>query len=297
MEITSIHQFLPVFAKYDAIGKTVSQIKKTLENLGYNSEIFVEKPIPETSKTSKIFTEYEEKKSDLIIYHHSIGSSLSSFMQKITSPKIMFYHNITHPSFFEPYDSTIATQLFEGLEQTKNLSNSFSFSMAASKYNKSNLNQLGYTNIFDAQYFINLNRFDTLEPKKEILEKFKNTTNIIFVGRRVPNKKVEDVIKVFAYYKVINPNSKLFLLGGSWSIEKYVNELNDLRIKLGLDSDDIITIDSLTDVELKSYFQIADLFLCMSEHEGFCIPLVESMYFDVPIVAYNSTAVPDTLGG
>ena len=168
--------------------------------------------------------------------------------------------------------------------------------MAASNYNKFHLSQYGYQYILDAQYFINLERFDAMKPKKEILEKFSTSKNIIFVGRRVPNKKIEDILKVFAYYKILNPNSKLFLLGGSWSIKKYVQELNELESKLSFDKDDVIIINTLTDKELQSYYKIADIFLCMSEHEGFCIPLVESMYFDVPIVAYNSTAVPDTLG-
>ena len=296
MTFKSIHQFLPVFAKYDAIGKTVYEIRNFLRNKGYESEIFVEKPISETSKLTKLYTEYKSTNMDLLIYHHSIGSSLASFMEKIKNPKIMFYHNITPPHFFEPYDKEIPPELFQGIEQTKELAKSFKFAMAASGYNRYDLHRYGYECVLDAQYFIDLERFDSMKLDDNIKQKYQNTTNILFVGRRVPNKKVEDLLKIFAYYKLLNPKSKLFLLGGSWSVEKYVKKIYDLRLKLNLDKDDVIILDILSDDELQSYFKIADIFLCMSEHEGFCIPLVESMYFHKPIIAYNSTAIPDTLG-
>ena len=296
MPIKAIHQFTPVFVKHDAIGNTLFQMRKLFYEWGYESEIFVETQVEQTSDITKKYTYYTPDENDLIIYHHSIGSALAAFMEKITTPKILFYHNITPPSFFESYDQIITSQLFQGVEQTKRLAKSIPYAMAASNYNKFHLSQYGYQYILDAQYFINLERFDAMKPKKEILEKFSTSKNIIFVGRRVPNKKIEDILKVFAYYKILNPNSKLFLLGGSWSIKKYVQELNELESKLSFDKDDVIIINTLTDKELQSYYKIADIFLCMSEHEGFCIPLVESMYFDIPIVAYNSTAVPDTLG-
>lgn len=297
MKFKAIHQFLPVFAKYDAIGKTVLEIRNFLIKNGYESEIFVEKSIPQTSKTTTVYTEYKPQDDHLLIYHHSIGSSLATFMEKIKIKKIMFYHNITPTHFFEPYDKAISSELFQGIEQTKLLAKSFKFAMASSGYNRYDLHRYGYQHVLDAQYFIDLERFDSMKLDDKIAEQYKNTTNIIFVGRRVPNKKAEDLLKIFTYYKKLNPNSKLFLLGGSWSVEKYVNKLQDLQSKLHLNKDDVIIIDTLSDDELQSYYKIADVFLCMSEHEGFCIPLVESMYFQKPIIAYNSTAIPDTLGG
>jgi len=297
MTFKTIHQFLPVFAKYDAIGKTVSEIQNFLIKQGYESKIFVEKPIPQTSQTTTIYTEYKPQDTDLLIYHHSIGSSLAAYMEKINIPKIMFYHNITPPRFFENYDKSIASELFHGIEQTKQLAKSFKFAMAASGYNKYDLHRYGYRYVLDAQYFIDLERFDSMQLDDRIAQLYKNSTNILFVGRRVPNKKAEDLLKVFAYYKLLNPKSKLFLLGGSWSIEKYINKLQDLQSKLHLNKDDVIILDILSDEELQSYYKIADVFLCMSEHEGFCIPIVESMYFQKPIIAYNSSAIPDTLGG
>jgi len=296
LELKSIHQFLPVLAWNDAIGRTVLETKKVVKEWGYDSEIYVEKPIEQTCKITKRFTDYKPKKTDLIIYHHSIGSSLSKFTSKLNIPKILFYHNITYPEFFEPYNKTISAELYAGRQQTKELANYFEFAMAGSGYNKYDLHSCGFKNVLDMQYFLDLERFHSVESKKEIINRYSDTTNILFVGRKSPNKKIEDILKTFAYYKILNSKSKLFILGGSWSVENYAEELQQLQNDLHIKNGDVISINTLSDTELASYYKIADFFLCMSEHEGFCIPLVESMYFGVPIIAYNSSAVPDTLG-
>ena len=293
--VSAIHQFLPVLARHDAIGETVLEMQRILRGWGFESEIFVEKPIEQTSKISKKFTEYQQKKSDMIIYHHSISSELSDFTSSLKVPKVLFYHNITQPHFFERYDKAVASECFLGRKQLSTLAASFKYAMAVSEYTKNELHSLNFKTVLPMQYFINLERFDGVKPKAEITEKYKDGTNVIFVGRRSPNKKIEDILKTFAYFKIFNPKSHLFILGGSWAVESYERELEGLASLLRLK--DYTFINTLTDEELASYYRIADVFLCMSEHEGFCIPLVEAMYFEVPIVSFNSTAVPDTLGG
>jgi len=94
LKIKSIHQFLPVLARHDAIGETVLEMNRIIKEWGYDSEIYVEKPIDQTSKLTKNFTDYEPQETDLIIYHHSIGSALAKFTSKLNIPKILFYHNI-----------------------------------------------------------------------------------------------------------------------------------------------------------------------------------------------------------
>ena len=296
MKIKCIHQFTPVLSKYDAIGKTILELQKVIIDLGYDSKIIVEKPIDQTSKITTKYTDYEPQITDLLLYHHSIGSDLVDFVCNQKNPKMLCYHNITRPHFFEKYDVTISNELQEGISQLDKLSNYFNYVMAASEFTKHELLMRGFKEILPFQYFLNLERFDNFTPDKNIIEKYSNTTNILFVGRKVPNKKIDDLIKIFAYYKILNPNSKLFVLGGSWSVEKYIDELEELKQLLRINPDDIVSIDLLSDEELASYYKIADVFLCMSEHEGFCIPLLEAMKFGVPIIAYNSTSVPNTLG-
>jgi glycosyltransferase involved in cell wall biosynthesis len=121
-----------------------------------------------------------------------------------------------------------------------------------------------------------------------------NNVNIIFVGRITPNKRQDDTIKAFYYYhKYINPNSKLYIIGRE-HVVRYVQELKAMVGMLGL-QDSIIFTGSVSDKDIASYYKAANLFLSMSEHEGFCVPLLEAMNFDVPIMAYKSTGVPYTM--
>src|SRR5690348_2218632 len=113
-KITSIHQFTPVLAKHDAIGKTVLEIQKLLRSWGFESEIYVETSIDETSKITHKYEDYKQKKSDLVIYHHSIGSKLADFTSKLNVTKVLCYHNITPSHFFENYNKDIAVQLNHG---------------------------------------------------------------------------------------------------------------------------------------------------------------------------------------
>ena len=116
----------------------------------------------------------------------------------------------------------------------------------------------------------------------------------MFLGRIAPNKKHEDIIAAFSCYKKnYDINARLFLIGSSEGMEAYRDQLNEYIDMLGVN--DVIFTGKVPFDEILSYFKIADVFLCMSEHEGFCVPLVESMFFDVPIVAYASSAVPETL--
>ena len=135
------------------------------------------------------------------------------------------------------------------------------------------------------------------EPDRRVLRRYKGDgkTNLLFVGRIAPNKKQENVIRAFYFYhKYYSPDSRLFLVG-SWSgMESYYERLCDYVKALGI-AEHVVFTGHIRFDEILAYYHLADVFLCMSEHEGFCVPLVEAMYFHVPIVAYSCAAVPDTL--
>ena len=133
---------------------------------------------------------------------------------------------------------------------------------------------------------------------KRIISKYQDgKKNILFVGRCAPNKKIEDLISAFyVYKKTVDPNSRLILAGSPNGCERYFYMLKDYIVKLDIENSVVLT-GSIPQNELNAYYQIADLFLCISEHEGFCIPLIEAMYKQIPILAYAETAVPETLDG
>ena len=121
-------------------------------------------------------------------------------------------------------------------------------------------------------------------------------TKIVFTGRVAPNKKHEDLIATFSYYKkYINPKSRLLLVGRYDFFPEYYRRLQKYVEQLGVE--DVIFTGQVKFPDILAYYKVADVFLCLSEHEGFCVPLVESMMFDVPVIAYDSCAVGETLGG
>ena len=121
-------------------------------------------------------------------------------------------------------------------------------------------------------------------------------TNVLFVGRMIPNKRIENVIRSFhAYQQRFNPRSRLLLVGSHGGFEKYLTMLHQLVATLGVS--DVHFSGHVSNEELTAYYEAADVFLCASEHEGFCVPLVEAMAADVPVLAYAAGAVPETLGG
>jgi glycosyltransferase involved in cell wall biosynthesis len=121
-------------------------------------------------------------------------------------------------------------------------------------------------------------------------------TNILFVGRIIANKKIDDLIRWFhAYHTVCNPRSRLLLVGAYRGYERYLASLHQLAATLG--AGDVHFIGHVSDEELVAFYDVADLFLCASEHEGFCVPIVEAFYKQIPVVAFAATAVPATMDG
>lgn len=296
----SIHQWLPGFISGDAISNYAVGLQKIIRGWGYQSEIFsparhVGPRVRGLCKDWETYPGYSNSQNT-VIYHFSIGSPLSERFKSIPDKKIIIYHNITPAKYFESINAEKAFVLRQGREELKTLCSTPQLALADSEYNRLELEEWGYKNTGVIPPLLD---FDGLgsKPSKKILNQFKgNWVNIIFVGRITPNKKIEDIIKVFHYYKnTINPRSRLFIVGTFVGMEKYFSYLKALALELNLTN--TIFTGHVTTQELVAYYKLSNLFLCMSEHEGFCIPLVESMYFGIPIIAYSEAAVPYTLGG
>jgi glycosyltransferase involved in cell wall biosynthesis len=235
-------------------------------------------------------------KDDVLLLHHAISNDFCYKVPSLKCKKILIYHNITPPDFFDGLDEGLKNATAKGLVQTRYLHDKVDGCIADSEFNKKNLENMGYKcPIYVCPILVNFEDY-AKEPDQKIIEKFDDEyVNIIFVGRISPNKKQEDIIRTFALYKkYYNAKSRLFLVG-STGLARYAGQLRDYAEVLGLD--DVYITGSVTFADVLAYYRIADVFLCMSEHEGFCVPLLEAMYFDVPIIAYSSSAIPWTLGG
>ncbi len=292
-----VHQILPALSYGDAVSNDALEIQKFLSERGYSSKIFAKYVHPKVSKFASKLSSYRGSPQNIVFYHFSLaGGDVTEYVKQLPDKKVLIYHNITPPEFFDDYDDELRYCCKQGVDELKNLKNHFQLAIGDSEYNRQCLEQFGYLNTGVIPILIDTDSWSKDGGSYVLERSYENCTiNILFVGRVAPNKKHEDVIKIFYYYhRCINPNSKLYLVG-SEQIPRYLSSLEELIAKLGL-SDAVIFTGMVSEAELLQYYQMAHIFLCMSEHEGFCVPLLEAMHFRIPIIAYNSTGVSDTLG-
>lgn len=283
----------------DAVGNDVRAIARALNEAGYATGIFTLAIHPKIKDEGvyliNMLPELNEK--DLIIYHYATADELSDIIKKAPCKVVLRYHNVTPPAFFHGYDEGAEKVTREGLEEIADLKDDIDYGIVVSDYNKKDLTDMGYQcPIAVAPILIPFKDYEQ-EPDEDVVSRYSDgRTNIVFVGRIVPNKKFEDVIACFAAYKEkYDPTARLFLVGNYQETDLYYQYLQDVIKKCG--AEDVIFPGHIAFNAILAYYKIADLFLCMSEHEGFCVPLVEAMFFGTPIVAYASTAIPGTLGG
>jgi glycosyltransferase involved in cell wall biosynthesis len=296
-----LFQFVSKLNSGDAIGNDVMALKNVIEGIGYETGIFVDNINTECGKKNAfLYTQIPPlDKYDIVMYHPDGSLRLGHFFSKLNCRKILIYHNITPPKYFLDYDLNIYNGINQNLEEIKYLANKVNYCFAVSEFNKKDLEQYGYKCKIDVlPILIPMNEYLSTIPSGKILKKYvAKHTNILFTGRIAPNKKIENIIAVFYnYQRYIEKDAKLFLVG-SYSVEnKYYRKLkqyiNDLNITNGVVFTGHIPFD-----EILAYYVLSDIYLCLSEHEGFCVPLVEAMIFDKPIIAYDAAAIKETLGG
>lgn len=294
-----VFQLLPTISMGDAVSNDTIAIAKVLRDMGYQTGIYAENIDPRLpSGTAKSVTKLPRlQASDTVLYHMSTGSELNKAIPQYPCRKGMIYHNITPSHFFQPYNAQLTKLLDAGLKDVLSLAPYIDFCLADSAFNRQNLLDMGYTCPISVRPILIPFSDYAKKPNAEIIQRYGNDdyTNFIFVGRIAPNKKQEDVIRTFScYQRFCNPKSRLFLVGAWSGAESYYRRL--CRYTAALQVENVVFTGHIPFADILAYYHVADLFLCMSEHEGFCVPLVEAMYFGVPILAYDACAIPDTLG-
>ena len=295
-----IIQMLPSMLYGDAVGNDAIALHDVLKKNNYDTGIYAQDIDPRLPKklVSSMDSVPKLKKEDVIIWHMAIGTELNEYVLTLPGRKIMIYHNITPAIFFEQYSIQSSQLCMAGEEQLRKICNSFDCCLADSEYNKRDLIERGgcKKKIDVLPILIPFSDYEK-KPNEKVIQKYGDDgyTNILFTGRIAPNKKQEDVIRVFyMYHKYYNPKSRLIFVGSYGGMETYYHKLCGYVKDLELE--DVLFTGHIKFDEILAYYRVADVFLCMSEHEGFCVPLVEAMCFDVPIIAYDSSAIGDTLG-
>ncbi|MEI6564494.1 MAG: glycosyltransferase [bacterium] len=298
--MVAIHQLVAGFSRGDAISNEAIVLRALFREWGFESRIYCERRriLPELRAEAIDLDDLHPvcKPEDIVFLHLSIGSRVNELFRGLPGKKAILYHNITPPQYFQRIQPSTAADLARGRTQAAGLAGAAMVNLADSAFNAAELASWGYP---PAAVFPLMLDFEKLggSPDRAVMRRFGDgKVNILFVGRCAPNKKIEDVITAFAYFqKGVEPNSRLILAGSFAGTERYqrllVTMVRDLKL------DNVVFTGSIPQAQLNACYRSAHLFLCMSEHEGFCIPLVESLVHRVPVLAFSAAAVPETLGG
>jgi L-malate glycosyltransferase len=282
----------------DAIGHEVLGIQQALRQAGYDSEIFVETADRRLEPLTRDYRELVDAShpDNLLLHHFSIGSKASRTAYALQDRMTLIYHNITPPEYFVGVHGTLARQCFRGRRELQAYVDRCDLALGDSEFNRQDLEALGFPRTAVLPVVPDFAHLDRI-PNRFVADQFDDEwTNILFVGRVIANKKIEDLIRMFhAYHVNFNPRSRLLIVGVFSLFERYLASLNELTAELKLSN--VHFTGHVSDEELVAFYEIADLFLCASEHEGFCVPLVEAFYKQVPVLAYAATAVPHTMDG
>ena len=293
-----IHQVLATLGYGDAIGHEVLGIQRVLRHAGYQSEIFVETADHRLESMTRDYRELvDHSHPDNLLFHHfSLGSRASRTAYALPDRMALIYHNITPPEYFVGVHRTLARQCFRGRRELQAYAERCDLALGDSEFNREDLEALGFPRTAVLPVVPDFSHLD--RPANWLLARdFDDEwTNILFVGRVIANKKIEDLIRFFhAYHTFYNARSRLLIVGAVSGFERYLAALHQLVATLG--AEHVHFIGHVSDDELVAFYEVADLFLCASEHEGFCVPLVEAFYKQVPVLAYAATAVPATMDG
>jgi glycosyltransferase involved in cell wall biosynthesis len=282
----------------DAIGHEVLGIQRVLKRAGYESEIFVETADP---RLEPLTLDYRDMignvgPQDVLVHHFSIGSRASRTAYALPGRMALVYHNITPPEYFIGVHEDLVRLCFRGRRELTAYIGRTDIALGDSEYNRAELEALGFDPTAVLPVVPDFSHLDR-EPDTRLSSAFDDGwTNVLFVGRVIPNKKFESVIRAFHVYRTRhNPRSRLLLVGSYSGFEKYLALLHSLIARLG--TPDVHFLGHVSNEELTALYDVADLFLCASEHEGFCVPIVEAFHKQIPVLAYASTAVPATMDG
>jgi glycosyltransferase involved in cell wall biosynthesis len=293
-----VHQMLAALSYGDAIGNEALRIQEILREEGFDSQIFAESVHPEMAGRARKLWDYREvsSKDTLLILHFSIGAGVSTYAYHLPDPILLVYHNITPARWFQDFHRHLAGLCYHGRRELQAFVPRVRLAVGDSEFNRSELEAVGFHPTGVLPLLLDPGRLE-IPGNEVVLAMFDDEkTNFLFVGRVIPNKCFHDLIKVFAFYqRYIDRNSRLLLVGEWVGFEKYhealVRMVDDLALK------DVVFTGHVEDDDLVAYYQSADLFLCLSEHEGYCVPLIEAFRFGVPVMALDAGAVPETLSG
>jgi glycosyltransferase involved in cell wall biosynthesis len=293
-----VDQWVPALHRGDAIGDSARLMRDAFRTWGFTADVYALELDDDLEGDGRPSAEWRPGgPEDLVILHYALPSPLTAAFKEHRGRRILLHHNITPPEFFAGFDPEMARICAIGRGELGPLRDHVDLALGDSEFNRRELEEAGFRRTGVLPIYLDFERYR--EPPNPVLsqELSGGSRNVLFVGRVSPNKRHEDLIRLASYWKrFISPDLRLLLVGKLPKRRQYLDALQAYLYEEGFTPWEVVFTGHVEHDELLAYYATADVFVSMSEHEGFGVPLVEAMIMDVPIVAYTATAVGDTLG-
>jgi glycosyltransferase involved in cell wall biosynthesis len=294
-----VNQWLPAAHRGDAIGDSARRMRRLLRALGHSSDLFSLTIDDDLRDDVLPFDDPRARRGDVTILHFVLPSPLTDAFARLPHRRILQYHNITPASYFAPYDANLFRLSTLARRELATLAGNVDLALGVSEYNRQELEALGFAPTGVLPLAVDLERLTAAAPRPALEKALDDDfVNFLFVGRIAPNKKIEDHIRLAEHYKrYVDAYYRFIFVGRTDAVPRYYSTIRALISEYQMLNERFIFTGPVPDEDLAVYYRKAAVYVSLSEHEGFCAPLVEAMATGVPVLAYAAAAVPETLGG
>jgi L-malate glycosyltransferase len=295
-----INQWVPAAHKGDAIGDSARRVRAMLRRRGHVSDIYAMTVDDELRGDVRPFGDPAARGGDVTIFHFALPAPvMTDAFAKLRSGRALLYHNITPAAYFAPHDPALFRLAVIARQELASLTGRVDVALGVSEFNRRELEALGFHPTGVLPLAIDLSRVSRPVDRPALDRLLDDDfVNFLFVGRIAPNKKIEDLIRLGEHYKrYVDAYYRFIFVGRYDAVPRYYSTVRALMAEFRLLDERFIFTGPVSDEDLAIYYRSAAVYISMSEHEGFCAPLVEAMAADVPVLAYAAAAVPETLGG
>jgi glycosyltransferase involved in cell wall biosynthesis len=294
-----VNQWVPAAHAGDAIGDSARRVRDLLRGMGHDADLFALTIDEDLVDDVRPFSDHAARRGDITIFHYALPSPMTAAFATLDRGRVLQYHNVTPARYFASYDAGLFRLATLGRQELATLAGRVDLALGDSEYNRRELEALGFarTGVFPIAVDTRRITQPVVRPAlEEILDD--GLVNFLFVGRIAPNKMIEDHIRLAEHYKrSVDAYYRFIFVGRYDVVPRYYSTIRALMSDYRMLKDRFIFTGPVPDEELAVYYRHAAVYVSLSEHEGFCVPLLEAMAADVPILAYAAAAVPDTLGG
>jgi glycosyltransferase involved in cell wall biosynthesis len=294
-----VNQWVPAAHKGDAVGDSARRMRDRLRLLGHQAEVFALTIDEILVDDVRPFSDPAATGGDITILHYALPSPMTEALTRLKGGRVLQYHNVTPAAYFAPYDPGLFRLAVLARRELASLVGRVDLALAVSSFNRRELDEMGFAPTGVLPLAVDLTRITAPARRPALEQLFDNElVNFLFVGRIAPNKRIEDHVRLAEHYKRhVDTHYRFIFVGKADAVPGYYATVRALLSEYRMLNERFIFTGPVPDDELAVYYRHAAVYISLSEHEGFCAPLVEAMAADVPILAYAAGAIPETLNG